>query len=162
VVVLGAAGQQLDGGSHSCRVPTLTAAVVPVDHTHAHRCLHTATIVLKDLPINATNVEEFVRETLGEDTCDARRSVSDPSTPAAAAVHTARGGSNRPPRPGPAGPCSFDKGLSSTYPSFAYRVYEPEADADRSFGLLGDSDHLWMFDKREQQKEQVRPAGLSW
>jgi hypothetical protein len=55
-----------------------------------------------------------VRETLGEDTCDARRSVSDPGTPGVQA--------GRPPRPGPAGPCSFDKGLSSTYPSFKYRV----------------------------------------
>jgi hypothetical protein len=78
------------------------------------RCLHTATEVMKDLAVNATNIEEYVRETLGEDTCDARRSVSDPNTP--------RGGANRPPRPGPAGPCSFDKGLSSTYPHFKYRV----------------------------------------
>jgi hypothetical protein len=69
---------------------------------------------MKDLAVNATNIEEYVRETLGEDTCDARRSVSDPNTP--------RAGANRPPRPGPAGPCSFDKGLSSTYPHYKYRV----------------------------------------
>jgi hypothetical protein len=42
------------------------------------RCLNTATNVLKGLPLNATNVEELARETLGEDTCDARRSVTDP------------------------------------------------------------------------------------
>lgn len=84
----------------------------------APRCLHTATEVLKDLKVNATNVEEYVRETLGEDTCDARRSVSDPNVPAAASS------SNRPPRPGPPGPCSFDKGLSSLYPQYKYRVRE--------------------------------------
>lgn len=32
------------------------------------------------LAVNATNVEEYVRETLGEDTCDARHSVSDPES----------------------------------------------------------------------------------
>ena len=41
-------------------------------------CLETATRALKDLPFTATHVEENVRETLGEDTCDARRSASDP------------------------------------------------------------------------------------
>jgi hypothetical protein len=44
------------------------------------RCLHTATLVLDGVQSNATNVEEFVRETLGMDTCDARRSVSDPNS----------------------------------------------------------------------------------
>lgn len=43
------------------------------------RCLHTATLALEGVQSNATNVEEFVRETLGMDTCDARRSVSDPN-----------------------------------------------------------------------------------
>jgi hypothetical protein len=61
-----------------------------------------------------------VRETLGEDTCDARRSVSDPNIPSAATSSSS--GTNRPPRPGPKGPCSFDKGLSSTYPHYKYRV----------------------------------------
>jgi hypothetical protein len=46
----------------------------------ACRCLHTATLVLEGVQSNATNVEEFVRETLGMDTCDARRSVSDPNS----------------------------------------------------------------------------------
>ena len=85
-----------------------------------YRCLHTATEVLKDLAVNATNVEEFVRETLGEDTCDARRSVSDPNVPRQAGAGS--DSSNRPPRPGPPGPCSFDKGLASTYPHFQYKV----------------------------------------
>jgi hypothetical protein len=67
-----------------------------------YRCLHTASLVLEGLHLNATNVEEFVRETLGEDTCDARRSVSDPD------VYDDKRG--------PEGPCSFDKGLRSTYP----------------------------------------------
>jgi hypothetical protein len=35
-------------------------------------------------------------------------------------------------------------------------VYDPSDDADRSFGLLGDSDHLWTKTEREQQKHQVR------
>lgn len=89
---------------------------------------------------NATNVEEFVRETLGEDTCDARRSVSDP---------------NESPEDAPQSPCSFDKGLASTYPQYKYRVHDPRVDADRGFGLLGDSDHLWTKNKRERQKHQV-------
>lgn len=99
-------------------------------HTHACRCLHTATEVLKGINVNATNVEEFVRETLGEDTCDARRSVSDPSIPTTAVVDTTEGGgsddsgssNNRPPRPGPPGPCSFDKGLATLFPQYKYRV----------------------------------------
>lgn len=50
----------------------------PAATTTAASCLHTADLVLGGLALNATNVEEYVRETLGEDTCDARRSVSDP------------------------------------------------------------------------------------
>jgi len=34
-------------------------------------------------------------------------------------------------------------------------VFDPRDDADRGFGLLGDSDHLWSKDKRERQKHQV-------
>lgn len=106
------------------------------------RCLHTASLVLDGIKPNATNVEEFVRETLGEDTCDARRSVSDPNSLTESK---------------PQSPCSFDKGLASSYPKYKYRVYNPEDDADRSFGLLGDSDHLWTKDSRERQKHQVSP-----
>jgi hypothetical protein len=36
------------------------------------------------------------------------------------------------------------------------QVYDPDSDEDRSFGLLGDSDHLWTPDQRERQKHQVR------
>jgi hypothetical protein len=54
------------------------------------------------------------------------------------------------------GPCSFDRGLASSYPQYKYRVYDPRDDADRSFGLLGDSDHLWTKTERERQKHQVR------
>uniref|UniRef100_A0A383VY91 Uncharacterized protein n=1 Tax=Tetradesmus obliquus TaxID=3088 RepID=A0A383VY91_TETOB len=107
------------------------------------RCLHTATLALEGVQSNATNVEEFVRETLGMDTCDARRSVSDPNANA---------------KPSPQGPCSFDKGLASSYPQYKYRVYDARDDADRSFGLLGDSDHLWTKTEREQQKHQVKRA----
>lgn len=42
------------------------------------RCLETAALVTNGLNLTRTKVEEYVRETLGEDTCDARRSVSDP------------------------------------------------------------------------------------
>lgn len=37
------------------------------------RCLQTATLALDGLTLAEMNVEENVRETLGEDTCDARR-----------------------------------------------------------------------------------------
>ena len=37
------------------------------------RCLQTAGIVTEGLPLTAIEVEENIRETLGEDTCDARR-----------------------------------------------------------------------------------------
>ena len=37
------------------------------------RCLQTAGIVTDGLPLTALEVEENIRETLGEDTCDARR-----------------------------------------------------------------------------------------
>eukprot|EP00878_Enallax_costatus_P000755 GHUV01000873.1.p1 GENE.GHUV01000873.1~~GHUV01000873.1.p1 ORF type:complete len:419 (+),score=142.48 GHUV01000873.1:272-1528(+) len=107
------------------------------------RCLHTATVALADIKPNATNVEEFVRETLGEDTCDARRSVSDPNAAADRA---------------PEEPCSFDKGLQTLYPQYRYKVYDPRAGTDRGLGLLGDSDHLWTKDTRERQKHQVKRA----
>ena len=38
------------------------------------RCLQTATLVASGLPLTGMEVEENIRETLGEDTCDARRS----------------------------------------------------------------------------------------
>ncbi|KAF8061943.1 Cnot4 [Scenedesmus sp. PABB004] len=113
------------------------------------RCLHTATLALEGVSPNATSVEEYVRETLGEDTCDARRSVSDPN-----AAPGGNGGGGA----GPQSPCSFDKGLASSWPDFDYPVWDPEARADRGFGLLGDADHLWTKDKRERQKHQVRRA----
>jgi hypothetical protein len=59
-------------------------------------CLHTADLVLEGLALNGTNVEEYVRETLGEDTCDARRSVSDPDPDHPKELE---------------GPCPFDDGL---------------------------------------------------
>jgi broad specificity phosphatase PhoE len=107
------------------------------------RCLHTATIALADIKPNATNVEEFVRETLGQDTCDARRSVSDPNFSSDGA---------------PESPCSFDKGLATTYPQYKYRVYDARDGANRGLGLLGDSDHLWTKESRERQKHQVKRA----
>ena len=37
------------------------------------RCLETALLVSKNLNISEFDIEENARETLGEDTCDARR-----------------------------------------------------------------------------------------
>ncbi|GBF97521.1 hypothetical protein Rsub_10444 [Raphidocelis subcapitata] len=108
-------------------------------------CLNTAANVLKALPLNATSVEELVRETLGEDTCDARRSASDPPKDA---VRRRRGGD---------APCEFDRGLRSSFPGFKFRVWE-EDEEDRGFGLLGDGDGLWYRDTREQQQHQVKRA----
>ena len=48
--------------------------------------------------LSGVNVEEDIRETLGEDTCDARRSASDPT-----ADDDIDGDST--------GPCSFQNGL---------------------------------------------------
>lgn len=168
----------LDGGGWFQKVTggrPVRAIISPLS-----RCLHTAASVLKGLPINATNVEELVRETLGEDTCDARRSVSDPE-------EGGKGGDDNPDvddpdddggdddddkddededdarvgkkdkRP-PAPPCSFEKGLRSKFPGFKFHVYGPEDEEDRSFGLLGDRDWLWTKRDREKQAHQVKRA----
>ncbi len=68
------------------------------------RCLDTASIVLADMPVTNINTEELIRETLGSDTCDARRSVSDPP------------GGGKP----ETGPCAFDRGLKSKYPQYDF------------------------------------------
>lgn len=68
------------------------------------RCLDTASIVLADMPTTDINTEELIRETLGSDTCDARRSVSDPP------------GGGKP----DTGPCAFDRGLKSKYPQYSF------------------------------------------
>lgn len=100
-----------------------------------------------------------MRETLGEDTCDARRSVSDPPRrhrtdggAAATAAATEPGSASA----SPGSPCSFDKGLASLFPSYKYVVHDPSVGKHRGFGLLGDGDNLWTKDKREVQKHQVR------
>lgn len=121
------------------------------------RCLNTAANVLRGLPLNATDVEELVRETLGEDTCDARRSASDPPKgggAAAAASSTKGGKGGQAPQP----PCAFDKGLRSKFPNYKFKVWDARDDADRGFGLLGDDDHLWTKDSRERQQHQVKRA----
>lgn len=68
------------------------------------RCLDTASIVLADMQLTNINTEELIRETLGSDTCDARRSVSDPA------------GGGKP----DTGPCAFDRGLKSKYPAYDF------------------------------------------
>ena len=70
----------------------------------AYRCLDTASIVLADMQLTNINTEELIRETLGSDTCDARRSVSDPP------------GGGKP----DTGPCAFDRGLKSKYPAYDF------------------------------------------
>ena len=103
------------------------------------RCLQTAALISDGLPIDAFHVEENVRETLGEDTCDARRSASDPDP-----QHPAR----------LEGPCPFEQGLRSKFPSFSFPVVN---DSYRGFGLISDKDILWTKD-RETQKQQTRRA----
>lgn len=56
------------------------------------------------MPVTNINTEELIRETLGSDTCDARRSVSD--TPGGGKPET--------------GPCAFDRGLKSKYPQYDF------------------------------------------
>ena len=56
------------------------------------------------MPLTNINTEELIRETLGSDTCDARRSVSDPP------------GGGKP----DTGPCAFDRGLKSKYPQYDF------------------------------------------
>lgn len=68
------------------------------------RCLDTASIVLADMKLSNVNTEELIRETLGSDTCDARRSVSDPP------------GGGKP----DTGPCAFDRGLKAKYPVYDF------------------------------------------
>ncbi|KAL3141757.1 hypothetical protein ABBQ32_004437 [Trebouxia sp. C0010 RCD-2024] len=103
------------------------------------RCLDTASIVLADMQLTNINTEELIRETLGSDTCDARRSVSDPA------------GGGKP----DTGPCAFDRGLKSKYPAYDFPVLgEDKTD----FGLLTNDDHLWKKNKREKQKDQIKRA----
>lgn len=60
--------------------------------------------MLADMKLSNVNTEELIRETLGSDTCDARRSVSDPP------------GGGKP----DTGPCAFDRGLKSKYPMYDF------------------------------------------
>ncbi|KXZ49379.1 hypothetical protein GPECTOR_21g605 [Gonium pectorale] len=131
------------------------------------RCLETASIALKDITFTATQVEENVRETLGEDTCDARRSASDPSGDKKDRLE---------------GVCKFELGLESKFPDFDFPITppimrgaeggqegveggrlgsgscDPEGPTTREgFGLLADRDPLWT-DDRETQDHQVNRA----
>ena len=54
--------------------------------------------------MTSVNIEETIRETLGSDTCDARRSVTDPP------------GGGKP----DTGPCAFDRGLKSKFPQYDF------------------------------------------
>lgn len=54
--------------------------------------------------VTSVNIEETIRETLGSDTCDARRSVTDPP------------GGGKP----DTGPCAFDRGLKSKFPQYNF------------------------------------------
>ncbi|KAJ9525001.1 hypothetical protein QJQ45_005925 [Haematococcus lacustris] len=142
------------------------------------RCLHTALLVGKDLDIPVYSVEEAARETLGEDTCDARRSVHDPDS---------KGDLE--------GPCSYEQGLRTKFPEwFKHHWFKSTAEQQQlsgvtgqgqemgssssssrggataefdfpilnaskgaaapGFGLISDADTLWT-DERETQKQQV-------
>ena len=147
------------------------------------RCLNTASLALDGLrgggrgAIRETVVEEYVRETLGEDTCDARRSASDPDPRerGGAAAAAAR-----------EGPCPFEHGLRSKFPDYRFDVVGGEEEGEagggarggnggqdddggggggddprpgpRPFGLVSDADTLWTRDAREQQGHQVERA----
>ncbi|PNW82765.1 hypothetical protein CHLRE_06g293150v5 [Chlamydomonas reinhardtii] len=109
------------------------------------RCLETATRALKDLPFTATHVEENVRETLGEDTCDARRSASDP-------------------KPGDKeklqGVCKFEQGLRTRFPQFEFPVSPGKPGQRSGFGLLADADPLWTEDRETQGHQTKRALGF--
>jgi len=133
------------------------------------RCLQTATLVASGLPLTGMEVEENIRETLGEDTCDARRSMSNPDPQHPEELE---------------GPCDFRDGLAKAYPMFKFQLVNETArqeDRKRSgkratkaaaddddgtgvgvvaqygFGLTSDQDRLWTKD-RETQKDQVKRA----
>ncbi|GIL58515.1 hypothetical protein Vafri_13460 [Volvox africanus] len=126
------------------------------------RCLETATIALKDLPLVEYNIEENVRETLGEDTCDARRAASDPTADDKEHLQ---------------GVCKFQLGLRSKFPQFSFNITPPHhhttedaagnvngGDDDptgpsrrEGFGLLANKDPLWTED-RETQGHQTKRA----
>lgn len=74
---------------------TVRAIVSPLT-----RCIRTSLLVSKNLPISQFSIEEDIRETLGEDTCDARRSASDPDSS----------------KPFTGGPCQFEEGLRTKFP----------------------------------------------
>lgn len=106
------------------------------------RCLTTSQLVLEGLPISGgVKVEELCRETLGEDTCDARRSVSDPDQ-----THPEK----------LVGPCSFERGLASKYPNYTFPIVSAST-VNRDFGMTSDADLLWTKE-REKQKDQVDRA----
>uniref|UniRef100_A0A7S3R9Z3 Phosphoglycerate mutase-like protein n=1 Tax=Dunaliella tertiolecta TaxID=3047 RepID=A0A7S3R9Z3_DUNTE len=106
------------------------------------RCLNTALLVTKGLGIKEFSIEEIVRETLGEDTCDARRSVSDPN-------------------PELFGPCFFKEGLKTRFPMFDFPIInsqrESEGEGLGGLGMVSDEDVLWT-PTREKQKKQVKRA----
>ena len=82
----------------------ITVRLILTVHSHVRRVLNTASIVLEDMPITSVSIEETIRETLGSDTCDARRSVTDPP------------GGGKP----ETGPCAFDRGLKSKFPQYDF------------------------------------------
>lgn len=127
------------GGWWERMVGNLTARAVV---SPLSRCLNTALLAGADLPIRTWSVEEHVRETLGEDTCDARRSVTDPD-----------------PRVPVRGPCQFQRGLRSKFPMFKFPVVSSSQGEGENggLGLISDADILWTKD-RETQKEQVKRA----
>lgn len=128
--MLGSAGwfPKLTGGK------TTSALVSPLS-----RCLQTAELVMEGLPIDNVQVEEAIRETLGEDTCDARRSMSNPDP-----AHRER----------IQGPCPFDEGLAKRFPYFNFKIVNA---SDPGFGLKSDADKLWTKE-RENQKDQTKRA----
>lgn len=133
-----------DGGWYDKLTNSLPA---PAIISPLSRCLETTLLAMKGIPITAFHVDEDARETLGEDTCDARRAASDPQDG----------------DPGHLiGPCQFTIGLRNKFPEFEFPVSRRSVKMDGStsrdtWGLLADEDPLWTTE-RETQSHQTKRA----
>lgn len=89
------------------------------------RCLETTLLALDGMPFTAVDVDENVRETLGEDTCDARRSAGDPQDEDPDHL---------------IGPCQFTLGLRSKFPEFSFPISPKHGDKHKDEYDSDDSD----------------------
>eukprot|EP00798_Chlamydomonas_sp_ICE-L_P009808 gene9808-7696_t len=90
------------------------------------RCLRTAEIVTQNLSIPLINVEENIRETLGEDTCDGCFDF-DPELGLLVSVPACCMAVSDPDPEQPErleGPCSFKHGLKSKWPTYPFPIVD--------------------------------------